>query len=838
MNQLDKSQLRYLLVHRFQTLLTLLGIALGVAVVHAVDITNYSAKKNLTQTSQQLSGLATHRIIADDGTIAESIYQQLRSDFLATFPSLQISPSIQKTIHLEKGFQDKALLLGIDPFASLLEVDFFNRSAENNSFALDQFLFDNNTVLVSSKLAQTKNLQINDRLSIYVDNQPKDLIVIGILPETSLNTSAIIMDIGNAQDILSLPGQLSTIELKIPNNSDATRLIDNQLPAGLNLLTIDSLIDGQSELISALMFNLSALSYLAMIVGGFLIFNTVRFSMLQRLPSFVRLRIIGLQDSQLTLLLLREALLLSLIGTFAGILLGQLLSKTLGPITQQTISNLYALQTDTSLTLHWSLYLKAAISGVTITLVAAYLSLLTIDRRRLVSSMSRIYQERVATVNHIGNLIKAVALCSAGIFTMQTNSLLISYVSVLCFTASGLLLIPSFLTIAYRILYLLARHLRCSQITLIAIRDCQREQSRILLSIIALSLAVASTNGIATMISSFKQSVDIWLDQQLAAEFYLRSTQPDPDKATISTEIIQQINNLSEVSFISTTRFSRVLINNRFVPLVAISTDNDINLPIQVVEGSLDSFRAGGLLISESFARKQSLSLDDTIALNTPTGENIFTVIGIVRDYGSEHGRLFIHGSTFNQFWNDTRVTSIGVHLKDTMAKDKVIDRLKNQWLEQYQLGLLDSSILREQIIKVFNQTFASTHFLRILVLVIAVIAIISTLLIYQIQRRRQLSTLYSLGMSTKELASLFYYQAFLIGGIAGAIAIPLGLLIAWCLVAIINPAAFGWSLVYKPEANVFLLGFIIAIIAGLLSAIYPSLHYQHQMKSMDLQYE
>ncbi|MBL4827301.1 MAG: FtsX-like permease family protein [Spongiibacteraceae bacterium] len=223
------------------------------------------------------------------------------------------------------------------------------------------------------------------------------------------------------------------------------------------------------------------------------------------------------------------------------------------------------------------------------------------------------------------------------------------------------------------------------------------------------------------------------------------------------------------------------------------------------------------------------------MTLHTQQGEKSFPIAGIVRDYGSEHGRIIIHREHYQQHWNDPIIDSIGIYLHHKSQKKQILEQLKHDLHNDPSIELINSAKIRTAVLRVFDQTFETTRVLRIIVLVIAVIAIISTLMIYQLQKRQQLLTLRALGMTITELRQLFVIQACFIGASAGLFAIPLGLLIAWLLVEVINPAAFGWTLNFHADPMIGLSGFAVALSPGLLAAIYPSLHFDSKANITEL---
>jgi putative ABC transport system permease protein len=902
MQLLTLSQLRHHLKHRLQTLLAILGVALGVAVVNAVDITQYSTKQNLLRAQQQLNGRASHRVVGTGLHLKETLYAQLRRDLLSQYPEISLTPILKQTLKPKNPSDTQWIVLGIDPLSNttltsfstmftgteFTETEFKGAVFKETGFKEaggSEFLTRDNAAFISSALATNKAVNVGDSLTLSLIDRQWTLQVAGIFAD-SINADTqhlIVMDIGNTQSAFDRAGQLSSIDLQIPpERSDLVELIKRRLPQNTQLLTVEQLIEGQLSLVRALEFNLSALSFLSLIVGAFLIFSTVRFSILQRTPSFARLRVQGVSHRELHKLLSKEALLLSALGISVGWTLGYALSYVIAPISHQTITNLYALETSSNIVVYWPLYLKTAMLGLLTTLISYYFSYKSSNQLELSHTIARIHQElkpekrssskHLSFVGHSFSrhifsrhsfalliLILALLLLKAPLpfvsFSAE-DQLLISYLATVMIALSALLLIPSILTLFYPLVLSLAS-LIFGSTGLIALRDCQRESSRVLLAIMALCLAVAATNGIAIMIDSFRHSVNQWIDSQLNADIYLRlqtSTKIEATKIettkieatktekTNTRKLIQQLQNNPSVQCLSFSRNSKTFIDDKWLPLNAIELPGCQKASLPLISNKTSTayrkFAAGQVFISEPLARKKRLNEQDSITLHTEQGKRSFLIAGITRDYGAEHGRVLIHRSHYQNGWNDNTINSIGIYLHRESEKKEVIDQLKKLKLHNFSLRVIDSASIRKTILAVFDQTFETTQALRIIVLVIAVIAIISTLVIYQLQRREQLLTLRALGMTLQELRQLFIIQASFIGASAGLLAIPFGVVIAWLLVEIINPAAFGWTLDFHIDPLIGVMGFFIALTAGLLAAIYPCLHFDSNANITELSRE
>lgn len=838
MRLLALSQVRHLLHHRLQTLLAVLGIALGVAVVNAVDISNYSAQQNLRNAAEQLDGGASHRIVGAHNRLDEALYAQLRRQLLSSHPDISLSPIISSKLYSPRGTAHWQLF-GIDP---LSDGRFARFDSDGTTIDIKAFLQRSNSVLISRSLAEEMRVSIGDSLPLPLSDRTLELYVAGIIALDYDNRQLLIMDIGNAQSITAMAGYLSHIDVSIPpERPDLIDVVLQQLPQQTQLLSTGQLLEGQLSLISALNFNLSAMSLLAVVVGVFLIFSTVRFSVLQRIPSFARLRVQGVTDNEIQQLLVKEALLLASAGIILGWLLGFLLSQVLAPITNRTINDLYWAQLTTGNWFHWSLYLKTGLMGVVTTVLTSQLCYRGIRQLALSHTIVRVQQEFDSQQQQRLQLLLALSSAIAAALLLTINQhLYISYLAVCLLVLATMLFIPSCVTACYPAAQNIAKTLFGST-GLIALRDCQREASRVLLAIMALSLAVAATNGIATMVDSFRGTVNEWMQTQLGADIYLRSNSAQAEAANIAPEVIAILKREPEIQRFFMTRMTRTLVNNKWLPLNAVDTwtasaapgespptnpADNASLIGQDPQLAWNNMRRGQLIISEPLARKHDLGQGKTLSLITPKGIVDFTIAGVMRDYGAEHGRIIIDRQQYQAQWQDSAVNTVGIYLKNPQQKKLLLERWEGTLAEQFSLQLVDSEVVRATVKIVFERTFAITRVLQILVLIIAVIAIVSTLMIYQLQRREQLLTLRALGMTAGELRKIFVIQGGFIGAMAGLIAIPFGILVAWLLVAVINPAAFGWSLDFRLDPLISLWGFSVAFLSGLLSAVYPSIHF------------
>ncbi|MEM5775466.1 MAG: FtsX-like permease family protein, partial [Anaerolineaceae bacterium] len=334
---------RYLRLHRWQSLLMVLGIMLGVAVMVSIDLANASAARAFELSTESVTGKATHQIAAASTGIDERVYVDLlRAGSLHT-----AAPVVTAIVSSAQLGNQPLQLLGIDPF---VDSPFRNYLGGENAPPMDgliPFLTQPGALLISRETADRYNLRLGDTISLYLGGIEKQAFVAGVIDAADALTQRalsgiLLADIATAQELTGMIGKLSRIDLILPKgDAAAVEKIQAALPVGLQISTVEARRGSIEQMTSAFQLNLMALSMLALVVGLFLIYNTMTFSVVQRRPLFGRLRCLGVTRREIFILVLSEALVVGVIGSALGVLLGVLMGQnTIGMVTR-TINDLY-----------------------------------------------------------------------------------------------------------------------------------------------------------------------------------------------------------------------------------------------------------------------------------------------------------------------------------------------------------------------------------------------------------------------------------------------------------------------------------------------------------------
>ncbi|MDI1231084.1 MAG: ABC transporter permease [Methylobacter sp.] len=877
---LNRASRNFLWRHPWQLALAIVGIALGVAVVISIDLAMESSLNAFDQAGKAFSGVATHRIVAGDGGLDEKLYRRLRVE-----QGIQkLSPVVNGYVFVSKQADAGFKLIGIDPF---IEKSFQSiwqtRQNENTSpNLLTRLLTEPNTALISEQTALRLGLNIEDDLTIDTDHGKHWLKIIGLLsPNNAVSEQVlsrlIITDIATAQEVLEMFGRLSSIEVLIdkhqpdaapaPGRSAAytpsLAIIRKALPGHALLVEADSQSQAMREMTRAFSINLTALGLLSLLVGIFLIYNTMTFLVMQRRRLIGSLRSIGVTRRQIFKLIIGEALLLAAIGTLVGIVLGIALGQGLLYLISGTINAIYFRIDAASLMITPLQLGKGALLGITATLLAVLPPAFEATRISPVTVLVRSQLE-----SGIRRLIKTANLVS-GVFILGGMVLaLLSGKSIALGLASIFLLLFGFamMTPALTLMFMKLIERVFGRLSGILVRLPARmvsaEISRTGIAIAALMIAVSATIGMDLMIGSFRQTVVDWVQTSLRADLYvsLPSEKMPGAQAQEDYRLKAKLAELQDVEMLSSVLHTNIIARDGVYAAdlpgagAAIARDgvyaagqsgtgaaaeNDFTKVsvFELNEKSRQGFifkhqtddklwnrfeQQQTVIVTEPYAYHHGVKIGDKIRLQTDWGSESFEVLGIYADYSGDQGHLAMSRRNYQYYWPDLGYSGIGVYAKDGVDLQQLENQI-NKLLTGEQSVKSDQAIYQASM-EVFEQTFMITETLRWLSAAIAFVGVFSALMALQFERTRQLGILRAIGITSRQLTVLITGETGLMGLVAGLIAIPVGYIVAYMLIFVIYQRSFGWTMAFHFNSGVIFQGLALALIAATLAGILPAL--------------
>ncbi len=849
--------LRYWQRRRWQSILAILGIALGVAVVVAIDIANDSARRAFGLSTEAVAGKATHVVAGGSLGLDDNIYRHLRLD-LAVRDAAPVVEGYATAVELRRV---PLRILGVDPFAEGPFRTYTAAQSAGPAVDLSRFFVEPGAALVSSSFATAQGLKLGDTLTMRVGDALRPLHIVGLLqPSDNVSERAldglVITDISTAQETLGMVGKLSRIDLLIDTSTPAGQAtlqeIQQALPQGARVEAAQARSQALAQLTAAFELNLRALSLLALVVGMFLIYNTMTFSVIQRRPLIGTLRAMGVTRQEIGALVLSEALVLSVVGGALGVLLGIALGRGAVRLVTQTITDLYFVVTVQGVEIAPLTLLKGLALGVGAALLAALAPAIeaTSVPPRLALSRSDM-EERVRRFLPWTVAGAVVLLVGAGLMLeFGGRNLVFSFAGVMAVLLSMAALTPVVTVFLMR----LARPITSLGGVLgrIAPQTVTRALSRTSVAIAALMVAVSVTIGVGVMIASFRLTVEQWLGSTLRADVYVSTPSLSATRPTgqMDPALAREMAALPDVAEMEMVRSVSVDTNDGTTALLAVQGTHRRDASVyQTSTGTPDEMWAqvqqGGALVSEPYAYRHNLTAkswvkqsgqwvrsdgvtlaqdsEASVTLRSDKGDLKVPIVGVYYDYASDQGIVMIAMDTYRQWWNDPWISSVALYVKPGADADALVRAIQSRYADR-DLVVSANATLRRGALDVFDRTFAITSALQLLATVVAFIGVLSALMALQLERTRELGTLRASGVTMPQMWGLTMLESSLIGGTAGILAAPTGLALAAILVYVINLRSFGWTLQLIIPPRLFLEAFLVAVVAALLAGVYPAI--------------
>jgi putative ABC transport system permease protein len=237
----------------------------------------------------------------------------------------------------------------------------------------------------------------------------------------------------------------------------------------------------------------------------------------------------------------------------------------------------------------------------------------------------------------------------------------------------------------------------------------------------------------------------------------------------------------------------------------------------------LSALRDGAIMVSEPFAFRRGITPENNrLTLVTDRGEQTFDVIGVYFDYSTDQGTVFMADNVYRQYFDDPYISTLAIFLTPGASADAVIEATRAA-VRETELIVQSNRALRDSVFTVFERTFAITAALRLLSTVVAFIGILSALMALQLEQTRQFGVMRAIGMTGGQLWNFTLLQTGAMGMTAGALALPIGVALAYVLIYVINVRSFGWTMQLQLSADEFVLAFGVAVLAALAAGVYPA---------------
>jgi putative ABC transport system permease protein len=837
----------------FRALLTIAGVALGVLASVAIGTANMQVLRSFEEAVTTVAGPAALEIAGHELGVDEAVITSVR----AVEGVVSAAPVLEEAVVVAQGKSPGQTLeiLGLDLLAEARTRGFQILEAETEA-ALEALLAPD-ALYLGRQVAADWNLGVGSIIEGTVGGRLIRLRVVGLIHNEAARSSLwdrlAVMDIAAAQLLFQSIGRLDRIELvTTPDRplDDIAASLRVVLPPHLVVQRPTQRTKQVENMVWAFQLNLAIMSWVGLLVGMFLIYNTIAFVVTQRRREIGIYRALGMTEWRVAGLFLMEAGLLGLLGGLLGGLGGIWLARSLVSLVSRTISDLYVPVTSGGLMLSMDMLTFAAVAkGVLLGTVVSMVGALgpSVEAARTVTVRALAPGDYESTHRLRAGLcgwISLVLLALAGVCSLMGpvgDLPLFGYIATLCVLGSLSFLAPLCIQV------LGMRHPRQEgqtmmlggSLRLIAADQAARHPGRNSVTVSALMVGLSIMIGVAVMVRSFRDTVEVWVDETVMADLvvappaWLQGKQVGQASSTLPGTWRATLSAIDGIAAVDALREVSVDVDGQPVALVS----RDLQLHAQrsryrMIHGDSSTAlrraaETGGILLSEVLATRLRLHEGSQVSITTPTGPVAISVEGVFYDYATDGGKMVIDRTRYQREWHDDRVSVFPVYLDAGADAEQVRQSIVTQVTGKDGITVpplvIRNHELRKEILEIFDRSFVLTYVLEAIAVLVAVLGIVNTLVTAVLERRREFATLRAIGAGVRQVERLVLWEAAYLGLIGAVLGVVGGLLLALLLIHVVNKQSFGWTIQMTVPAGLILQAVGLALTAALVAGYFPA---------------
>jgi putative ABC transport system permease protein len=775
-------------VHWLRVALTTLGIALGVAVFFAIRTGNATLLDSLRGTVEKLAGKATVEISAGESGFSEKVLDTVRAT-----PGVQLAEPVIETI-VQTPYSDEGALmvLGVDTTGDQQLRDYqFDRAQTQISDPL-VFLAQPNSILLSRLFAERHGLKVGDKLPLFASDGKKEFTVQGTFKPTGVGQifggNIAVMDIYSAQVVFHRGRKFDRIDLlnaaSVPVEVLQQKL-RGELPAGVQVDRPEVRGQELENAVTAMRVGILITSFVALLVGVYIIFNSFTIAVNQRWKEIGILRAVGVEQRNVTWMFLCEALLMGAIGSLVGIFAGFFLASAANRVMRGMVAAVYGVvATAAPATLHFDLCALAFGLGVVASLIGAWYpaqGASSLDPAMALHNIEARHRESVLGWKRIGGGLLLIATGAAlAYWTPRRLGLPIQFAFATIVLLGLTMVLPKLVLWSAYMLRPILNWLGGSEGAL-AVDAMIQTPRRSAATVGALMVGLMFVFSTASYIQSYRRMIDRWMNQVLNADLFVAtSTMLRSTNYHFTEDLSRQIAALPGVSRVENVRFTAIPYGGDTAAVNAIEMDGFLARSLNAIEGAdprsvRDKLTQGeGVLVSRNFATRWATRVGATLTLESPNGRLILPILGFLDDYRSEKGTIFMDRALYKRYWNDDAVDFVDVDLRpgvDQLAMKSEIERLT---AGNFHAFVYTNAEFKLWISSLVDQFFTLNYMQLIVAVLIAILGIVNTLLISVSERRREIGIVRAIGGLRSQIKKLVLLEAVavaIVGVIVGSIA-------------------------------------------------------------------
>jgi putative ABC transport system permease protein len=835
---------RHLQRHRLRTLLTFLGITLGVGVIVAIAVVNRSLTNSFQTTIERIAGKAVLQVSNGEGGVAES-----------AFPLIRDTPGVQDAAAAVEGFlpvreaaRERLYIYGVDFLtdAAIRDHHFVSSKSESDE-ALD-FISRPDSIALTESFSRRLNLPLGSKITLTTSRGKQDYTVRALLREQGMakafGGNLALMDLPVAQQALGKEGKLDIVDLTVEEGEKIEAVRDRLLQRLQGSAEVERPKNRGEQielLLTSFRVGLFFVSLIALFVGFFLIYNTVSVSVTQRKREIGSLRCLGMRRGELLRLIITEALILALVGSLLGSIFGWLLAQLALLAVGETVGNLFSLLDLAPGIFTWRELGLSLASGVAVALLATlHPALEAIRISPLESARQTAWNPSFAGLNswasRLGLLCLGVSpvlifLPLPGYEPVQQFS--VGIIGMLFFLVGLAFLCPLIVNTGVKWFWPWALRLPGSSWVeaRLASDSLRRNPLRSGITVATLVISLAAIFTIAAFVNSVRGSLLAWVDQMVTADLIVSSgaRTAGPRNVPLKENTLAGLKAVPGVKIVDLYRLIRSNYEGKPIVIESFSARDSASvrtLPMASGDGAraLEAMAGGkGVILSESFQSRFGKGANDSIELATPSGRIAFKVLGVYVDYSSDIGSVLIDRALYKKYWQDELVDAFDLWLEAGADQQAVIQDIKQRYGEEYQLFISTHGELRNTVVNIMEQSFVVNYAVEIVAVVVAIFSVINTLLASILDRTREIGVLRAIGATQAQVRKSVVLEAGWMGVLGGMLGLLAGTIMSYHHVVYNTKVLTGWTFQFYYPYGVAVVSIIASVGLCLLAGYAPS---------------
>jgi putative ABC transport system permease protein len=859
--------IRHLLAKPGRSVLAALGVSLGIALYVAIQLINGSTTASFRESIESIAGRSKLTVSAGDAGFPEEKVAELQK-----VPGVRSAvPLVVSRAYLAGGTGDSTeslMVLGVD----LLKEDGVRSYKATDQEVIDDpftFLNQPDSIILTKAFAARRGLKIDSQFQIATARGARTMTVRGLLepegPAKAYGGNLAIMDIDGARVTFGKERKVDRVDLVLRDGVAPNRLAETlraKLGPGFTVEDASAQTNAMTRVISSYQTLLDLFSVLALFVGVFLITNTVNISVAERRKEIGTLRSLGTPRQQILVLFLAEAAVMGLVGAFLGVWLGRGLAALLVDLVAHSMTIEYATPIQPGeIVFGWSQVFRGLAIGAGAALLAALYPAVRAVTIQPMDAMKRIDEGAEAVRSRrVYGLAFGVALllylavssvagwaASARIFEVLDPVAAMAGVALVApFAVLGLVRL---LQRAYAALARTGGAVsRLARDNLM--QNPKRTGSNVRILMVGLTLVII----LSSLAGSFKSSIVGWYDRTLNADLVvssfgsLVSNQVQPIHESIGGELAT-LNGIRKGPSRSAyaIRSIHIQYGGKQLSLKAYDetdpADHYANFEVldrPTVDAAQELYHAPDLttLVSESFAQNFHKKTGDVIEVNSPSGPVSLRIVGVVSDFSSPEGLLYLDRAKYRQIWRDPLVDGFALFAQPGYDPELIRREIDRRFGRSLNLTSVSQGEIKRQVAERIDKAFSYTRAIEAAALLVALLGLLNTFLISVMERTQELGVLRALGMSRRHVRGLILREAFLQGSLGAVTALVLGTAAAYFLVTYSLSHLLGWVLYFSVPWGSLAVTAAVGILVAMLAGLYPSFRAGKIEISQALEYE